>query len=363
MKHYTFGGSTAKRTLACPAWVNIAAKGPQIDRTSVAAARGTNMHAVMEVAFDTNTSVLEALTTFEGHAFTEFDIDQMVIAEKAVRELFVRFDVKDYAVEPTFEMNEHVGGSTDIIATGPDVCLVIDFKFGRNAVNVERNPQLAFYHMLAGLTPDYGDMVNNKRFIGAIIQPAISYEAQIYEYSIVEVEDFGINMMFAIDKALRGETRPTPGDHCEWCPAVPYCSAKLNEAGAVISGALNPAHDLAASLAMLEPLRLFIAAVEAEAYYVMSQTREVPGWKLVAKKKLRKWASEKTALEALKAAGFVEEDILTPGELKSPAQLDKVLKKSSIEFDVVSLLDTSEPGVTLAPENDPRAKVTVTKVN
>lgn len=363
MKHYTFGGSTAKRTLACPAWVNIAAKGPKIDRSNAAAERGTNMHAVMEVAFDTDTSVLEALTTFDDHNFSDYDIDQMVAAENAVRELFTRFGVTDYAVEPTFEMNEHVGGSTDIIATGSDVCLVIDFKFGRGEVDVKQNAQLAFYHMLAGLTPEYEDMVQDKRFVGAIIQPAINYDAQVYEYSPEEVVDFGIGMMFAIDKALGGEIRPTAGEHCEWCPAVPYCSAKLNEAGAVISGAFNPMTDLAKALAMVEPLKIFIAAVEAEAYNAMSHNLDVAGWKLVSKKKLRKWASERTALQALKAAGFTDEDILTPGELKSPAQLDKVLKKSSIEFDVVSLLDTSEPGVTIAPENDPRAKVTLTKVN
>jgi hypothetical protein len=362
VKHYTFGGSTAARTLECPAWVNIAAKGPKLDRSSAAADRGTAMHGILEQAFDQFVTVAEVLGR-APHTFSEYDVEQMLAAERAVQKLFQQYQIYDYAVEPTFELSDQVGGSTDLIATGADVCLVIDYKFGRTAVDATSNKQLAFYHMLAGKDPQYRDMTYGKRFIGVIVQPAINYEPQLYEYPPLEVDYFETGMMLAIEMARGGETRPSAGDHCEWCPAVPYCSAKLNEAAAVIEGAFDPMKDLSKALSMLEPLKVFIASVESEALNAMSQQHEIPGWKLVAKKKLRKWASESAALVALKEAGYSETDLLTPGELKSPAQLDKFLKKSPIEFDVAHLLDTSEPGVTIAPESDPRAKYIVNKEN
>lgn len=363
MKHYTYGGSTAKRTLACPAWVNIAAKGPKLDRSNAAADRGTLMHSIMEAVFVEEVTIDATLSMMRDHGLTQFDIEHLRAAEKATRDLFDRYKITDFAVEPTFEVSEHVGGSTDMIASSDDVCIVIDYKFGRGEVDVKQNAQLAFYHWCAAQSNQLSDMVRGKRFVGAIIQPAIKYDPQTYEYSDDEIAEFNVNIRSAIDASMKGAATPNPGDHCEWCPAVPYCSAKLNEAAAVIVGAFDPMQDLAKALSMVEPLKIFIAAVESEALNAMSQQREIPGWKLVAKRKLRKWASESAALQALRNIGLNDDDLLMPGELKTPAQLEKVLKKNEIEFDVASLLDTSDPGVSIAPEDDPRAKVTVTKVN
>lgn len=56
MKHLKYGGSTATRTLNCPAWPRIAAKAPDIDRESVYAQRGTMLHDMLEMIY-TDTDV------------------------------------------------------------------------------------------------------------------------------------------------------------------------------------------------------------------------------------------------------------------------------------------------------------------
>ncbi|MCK5318920.1 MAG: DUF2800 domain-containing protein, partial [Anaerolineales bacterium] len=46
MKHYPFGGSTAKRTINCPAWKGLSKDIPTTE--SAAALRGTAIHYLLE---------------------------------------------------------------------------------------------------------------------------------------------------------------------------------------------------------------------------------------------------------------------------------------------------------------------------
>ena len=48
MKHYQFGGSTAKRTEHCQAWITLSEGIPNIE--SEAASTGTNIHLMLEQA-------------------------------------------------------------------------------------------------------------------------------------------------------------------------------------------------------------------------------------------------------------------------------------------------------------------------
>jgi hypothetical protein len=80
----------------------------------------------------------------------------------------------------------------------------------------------------------------------------------------------------------------------------------------------------------------------------------VPGWKLVPKRAMRKWINESDACAALVAAGAPESELM---EMKSVAQVEKVLKKHKIALPADAVTSVSS-GDTIAPESDPRpAKV------
>jgi hypothetical protein len=85
---------------------------------------------------------------------------------------------------------------------------------------------------------------------------------------------------------------------------------------------------------------------------MMEGGTKVPGYKLVAKRSVRKWLDEGKANKALAAMGIDPVKL----ELVSPAQAEKLLKpsKQALPDDLVASVSS---GTTFAPESDPRPEV------
>jgi 3-hydroxyisobutyrate dehydrogenase-like beta-hydroxyacid dehydrogenase len=81
----------------------------------------------------------------------------------------------------------------------------------------------------------------------------------------------------------------------------------------------------------------------------------VPGYKLVAKRATRQWTDEATAVAALTALGVDESELMVT-ELKSPAQVEKVLKKTKTAMPD-GIITAISSGHTLADEADARPPV------
>ena len=91
--------------------------------------------------------------------------------------------------------------------------------------------------------------------------------------------------------------------------------------------------------------------MRALAQTMLENNAPMPGFKLVPKRATRQWIDEDKALAALEATGAME---LT--ELKSPAQVEKLLKKQKLVMPDDLIVSVSS-GNTLAPESDPRPAV------
>jgi hypothetical protein len=79
----------------------------------------------------------------------------------------------------------------------------------------------------------------------------------------------------------------------------------------------------------------------------------VPGYKLVAKRGTRQWIDEDEAVAILGVAGI---DPYKEREVISPAQAEKLLKKSKLTLPPELTVSLSS-GTTLASEDDPRPAV------
>jgi hypothetical protein len=86
---------------------------------------------------------------------------------------------------------------------------------------------------------------------------------------------------------------------------------------------------------------------------MLENNAPVPGWKLVPKRATRQWVDAEGAREALEQMGLDSEELT---ELKSPAQVEKILKKSKLELPKDLTVSVST-GNTIAPESDPRPAV------
>lgn len=355
--HFPFGGSTADRTLNCPAWRVDTDKLPKIDRTSAAAERGTAMHDIMERCILENRRVDCVLEDIE-HDFDEYDIAHLHAAERAIEQLFKQYGIKEVAAEILMQMGDDIGGSCDVIAAGDEWCLIADFKFGRIPVAAESNTQLLFYHMLACETPEVQDMVAGKKVVGAIIQPAVDYAPDVYEFDYAEVAAFKPRMLEAIEKARKGGT-PQAGSHCAFCACEAYCAARKTQVKQALRISVEQSDSLAEALSLLPQLKSFLAACEDEAERILKEGLTIPGFKAVHKKTIRKWCEDKDYVVERLSEVLPADEIYTEPQIKSPAQISKLLKK---DFDLTELLDQTEPGITFAPNSDKRPAVVIKDV-
>ena len=105
-----------------------------------------------------------------------------------------------------------------------------------------------------------------------------------------------------------------------------------------------------------ERVESVIDAARKMALKILERGGTVPGFKLVPKRATRSWVNEHDAKAAVLALGVKESELM---DLKSPAQVEKVLKSHKLALPEGLAVSVSS-GDTIAPESDPRpAKVLI----
>ncbi len=163
---------------------------------------------------------------------------------------------------------------------------------------------------------------------------------------------FEAELIMAVRTAQQPDAPLASGDHCRWCAAKSICP--------LVNGAVERARRenikavnvdrLAEALDQIDLLEGWIKDARAMATQLLEAGVEVPGWKMVPKRPSRQWVNEQAALTALTEAGCSAEELT---ELKSPAQVEKLLKKHKLAMPE-NLITAVSSGDTLAPADDPR---------
>ena len=96
----------------------------------------------------------------------------------------------------------------------------------------------------------------------------------------------------------------------------------------------------------------WISDLRALAMQTMEAGAKIPGYKLVAKRSVRKWTDESVAAKALVELGVLP---YKPQEIVSPAQAEKLLKP--LKKPLPDLVTQVSSGNTFASESDPRPEV------
>ena len=148
------------------------------------------------------------------------------------------------------------------------------------------------------------------------------------------------------------------GDHCKFCPALAICPAQKERAMAVAKKAFSqvqppapdalPLAELRKILDAADMVEAWLNACRAHAKLMLETGQAQPdvlGYKLVAGRATRKWASEEDAVSTMDMLG------IDPYErkVKSPAQAEKEAKKGAFNEII-----TTTRGVQMAPLSDKR---------
>jgi hypothetical protein len=248
-----------------------------------------------------------------------------------------------------------VFGSTDLLGRKDKRAIVLDWKFGDGVlVDAENNPQLLFYAAAAMRTPACQWVFEGAEEIECIIVQPPSIRRWVT--TPARIKEFEQELLYAVRLSSWPEPPMQEGDHCRWCTAKPICPRMTGAVERALKGKLAemPAQQIAAQLRQADMLEDYIKELRALAFQMLENERPVPGYKLVAKRGTRQWVDE-AKVEAWVDVNNIE-DAYEPVTIKSPAQLEKVLKKAKIEFPADMVVSVSS-GSTLAPESDPRPAV------
>ena len=363
--HLAIGGSTAVRTLACPAWVGRAKLAPKT-KSSTAADVGNLIHDVLEVYYRDGVSLLDQLgkTTFGDFTFGEEHLQLTQDCITATEQVLDDYDVSDYICEPFVQIEPgEVGGSIDLLAVSADrsTVVVLDYKTGVGKVTATDNKSILFYTLAASLDPSTAHLfASASRFVSAIVQPrCYGTKADVWEFDNNTLDTFALELDAAVTSARSDSPDAKAGSHCRYCPAIACPESRAAIRSATL---LDPsvASDLAEALTMMDRVKDWLKDLETVALSTLEQGGMIEGWKLVQKRPVKRWADEE------QARVFLTEhlnDAATVTKVITPAQAEGLIKKAKLlpqlSDNLSNLIVSESSGVTLAPASDKRTAVSV----
>lgn len=391
MTHSPLGPSQAKRYINCPGSVSLCESLPPELPTRYAE-EGTAAHKLAEyflthkiyepskAAFDDWSAVLpERYRQY----YSQEMVEHVQVYTEYIQQQLQLGDIRAAYVEQVYNLDwlcPGIWGTCDfVIVKANGIVKVIDFKYGAGVVvEAKDNPQLMLYGLMAGKNPlDHKyrtDLVDL-----TIVQPrAYHPEGPIRHQSAIpysKLLKWGKN---TVKKAVveTGDSKASLrcGDWCKFCRANCICPEKKQEIMEVTQAEFLPDKK-----EVILPVVESLSIEQAAQVYLLSQS--INSWvssvasylknrlekgeicdpvKLVRGRGTRKWFDNKKVEEMAKLLGI---DVYTAPRLKSPAQVEKLVKKNKANAVAFENLWTKEPGgLSLALADDPREAVKVNAI-
>lgn len=370
--HSELGASQMERWDACPG--SVALSRGLTGSPSIYAAEGTVAHEIAAFCLENGTDAREQVgNALPADGFqievTEEMTDAIQVYLDAVRMDKAASKDANLLVEHKFHLKQvhsKAHGTADAVLFSPveKLLRVYDYKHGAGVpVDATGNKQLRYYGLGAllesGLPAAEIELV--------IVQPRCAHpDGRVRRWRLTPADmlEFSADLSEAIARTEQPDAPLVAGDHCRWCKAQALCPEinKQAKARVKLEFSAMPTYDpkqLAENLQWLPILEAWIKNVREFAYAEAVKGSPPPGFKLVDKRPVRKWANDEhtTAAELVKL-GLENNDLYQPRELNSPAQIEKIVgapKKNVEIFRGIEVLTVRKSsGTTLAPESDVR---------
>ena len=284
--------------------------------------------------------------------------------------------------------NPDTTGTLDLgVATTDNRVFIGDLKYGAGVpVAAKGNTQLGIYAIsfIRMLEKTGLYEFNDDTLVTIMVyQPRVLGESarKLWCISLAELKLFceGIQAVAqSIHANPHGGVFAPSDSTCQFCHASPLCSARAGHLlGGMDVGAeevvlhqppskrqLPPVNELTVEqlsriVALAPSVKEWLGECEKAGLGLLLDGKRLPGFKLVAGRSNRVWKDEDQALELCLEAGLAHVDVVEPQVLKSPPQLENVLKlhpeiASALRSMLSSLITKPLGKPTLVSLNDPR---------
>lgn len=366
--------SAADRWSRCTAAPGEEEKYP--NTSSPAADEGTLAHQVLE-------------RLLLGADISDIQNQEAMIRNLQVVVNYVEDQVKThrvaYVTEETVEIGQHIGFLPGVISGTCDLRMfaarwleLLDLKYGYTLVEPKGNRQLILY-----AAPHITDKPDDFPVRLTIAQPRHPTEAPIrwWDTTAGEIRQH-LAVIAAAGNQVYVNPQFVPGEkQCYWCRARFDCEARRQQNTAVVEGHFRPvaevmeqakiqgadhtvgAGHIAELMFKIPEIEKWITDIRKEAYR-LAQQGVLPGWKLVAGKRVRKWMDGEAALKKTRAwrvnGHSLGLDGVAPRHLLSPSAMEKIPGLSSGQKKSLrEMVETTHGRPVLVPESDPKPAVKI----
>lgn len=367
-EHHPLGASGASRWLACPGSVRLSQGIP--DAGSRYADEGSEAHLLAELCLTNGIAAADVTEVEAAKCRATFPLEMREYVQSyldycagLVQGPGLRF------IEAQVDLSRWIPGCFGTVDFGvlhelSATLHVVDLKYGSGVrVDAAGNPQPRMYAL--GLLTELEHLYNIEAVEMHIVQPRLDH-VSTEVLSTDALHEWARTVLVPGARAAMHPTAPlVPGEHqCRFCRAAAVCPARAaanqDLARRDFDGELLPPQalsleEVAALLPGLDELRRWASDVQDYALAQAEQGKDVPGYKLVAGRSNRAWASDETAtITALQALGLAEYQITSRKLVGIPA-IEKALGGPKVAAALIEPLITKPVGKpALVPAADPR---------
>ena len=356
--HALLSASSAHRWLHCPP--SALATDGVADTPSDAALQGTAAHALAEY------KLLRFLKRRAKRPTSEWIDEEM----EGHTDDYVAFvaqhleSAREHCPDPQVYVEQRLDyshlapggfGTGDCVIVAEPTLQVIDLKYGMGVeVSPVENPQLMLYGL--GALAAFDALYGIEEVALSIFQPRRA-NVETWTISTQDLIAWGENTVKPIaDLAARGEGAYAAGSWCQFCRIASTCHARAEANLALAKHEFAPPAELSVSevadvLAKIPELKAWASDVEAWALAQAQAGTQIPGFKVVAGRSIRKYTDEAAVAEAAKAAGYSD---IWDKRLIGITAMERLMGKRAFTETLGDLVIKPEGKPTLVPESDKR---------
>ncbi len=382
--HAKLSPSGSARWITCPGSVALSADIKGSDDYKLFAEEGTAAHELGELSLlnreEPKTYKGRRLNPCPTHNPEGFLVDDEMIKhiDTYVNYVYETIDVHNDVLEIEKQVSLFYSpdetGTADVVAiqVGDKTLHVIDLKYGQGvAVDAADNTQLLIYGLSA--YDEYMDdgIYEIEKVVCHIVQPR-KFSITSAEYTVAQLEAFREPVMDIVADIAAGSQKFCPSQKgCQWCPASGICEPQAkahmetltkefdNMDKLPVDANLLGIAELAQVLSKKKEIENWLKSVESVCFSRLDKGLELPGYKMVAGRSVRKWADEDAAAKFLKRR--MPADDVFKQRIISPTQAEKVVEITPRSVKLwKSLVVKPEGKPTIAKDSDKRPALVAT---
>lgn len=359
MGHSNVSPSGAERFFQCPGSVEAQAKIDIVEPSNPAALEGIAIHELaakcMTHDIDPYECIGETIEVKNNYnEIIEYTVnDDFAFAVRMYRNTILdildkhNLDQKALQIESKFtlpEVDKEAKGTTDCSFVASDTLYVFDLKGGRGIiVDPVENKQCMYY----ALRPYLDAKMFIRRVVIGIIQPRAKEGEfiKMWETTPKRLEDFRMELKRAVNLTRVPNPDIHAGAWCRFCKAQAICTPvkeKAIEQMKQVLPDIEPAfpkvvaltaENIGKALPALEAIKGIIDTLQGYAFSLASKGEDIPNYTLTRGRKNRIYRDEQAVIDAFhKKFG---DDIFGARKLRTPSQLEKVIKDKALLNDYV----------------------------